>query len=111
MSRTIRFQLDEHCPSAIADGLRRRGIDVTTTAEANLRGSADEAQAAHALVEGRVLFTQDQDFLRIHAAGVSHAGIVYCRQRTRSIGQIISGLVQIWETIEPAEMMDWLVYL
>lgn len=33
MSRTIRFHLDENCPRALADGLRRRGIDVTTTPE------------------------------------------------------------------------------
>ena len=31
MPRTIRFHLDEHCATAIAEGLRRRGIDVTTS--------------------------------------------------------------------------------
>jgi hypothetical protein len=31
MSRTIRFHLDENCSHAIALGLGRRGIDVTTT--------------------------------------------------------------------------------
>lgn len=36
MSRTIRFHLDENCPRALADGLRRRDIDVTTTPEAGL---------------------------------------------------------------------------
>ena len=30
MPRTIRFHLDEHVPHAVADGLRRFGIDVTT---------------------------------------------------------------------------------
>lgn len=36
MPRTIRFHLDENCSHAIAAGLRRRGIDVTTTPEAGL---------------------------------------------------------------------------
>lgn len=111
MSRTIRFHLDENCPQAIADGLRRRGIDVTTTPEASLRGATDEEQTAHALAEGRVVFTQDRDFLHINAAGIPHAGIVYCRQRKRSIGGIIQGLTEIWELMEPAEMVNWLVYL
>jgi hypothetical protein len=31
MARTNRFHLDECCDPAIADGLRRRQIDVTTT--------------------------------------------------------------------------------
>jgi hypothetical protein len=33
MPRTIRFHLDENCDRAIAERLRRRGIDVTTTPE------------------------------------------------------------------------------
>ncbi|MBV8677985.1 MAG: DUF5615 family PIN-like protein [Planctomycetaceae bacterium] len=48
MLRTIRFHLDENCPTAIAEGLRRRGIDVTTTPEAGLIGATDEEQTAHA---------------------------------------------------------------
>lgn len=111
MSRTIRFHLDENCPLAVADGLRRRGIDVTTTFDVGLASATDEEQAGHALAEGRVIFTQDQDFLRIHAAGIPHAGITFCQQRKRSIGQIIAGLTQIWETMEPEEMSNWLVYL
>lgn len=111
MSRTIRFHLDENSPAAIADGLRRRGIDVTTTPESGLVGASDEEQARYALAEGRVIFTQDQDFLRIHASGTPHAGIAYCHQRKRSIGAIIAGLTQIWELMEPEEMRNWLVYV
>jgi predicted nuclease of predicted toxin-antitoxin system len=109
--RTIRFHLDENCPHAIAEGLRRRGIDVTTTPEAGLISATDEEQAAHARADGCVIFTQDKDFLAINAAGVPHAGIVYCRQGKRTLGQIILELTQIWETMEPDEMRDWLVYL
>jgi predicted nuclease of predicted toxin-antitoxin system len=92
MPRTIRFHLDENCPQAIAEGLRRHGIDVTTTPEVGLRGASDEDQTAYALAEGRVVFTQDRDFLRINAAGIPHAGIAYCRQGKQSIGGIIQGL-------------------
>jgi hypothetical protein len=111
MSRTIRFHLDENGPTAIAEGLRRRGIDVTTTLEAALIGASDAQQAAHALAEDRVIFTQDKDFLRIHASGTPHAGVAYCQQRRRSIGAIITGLTQIWEVMSPEEMRNWLVYL
>ncbi len=33
MTQKIRFHLDENVSNAIAEGLRRRGIDVTTTPE------------------------------------------------------------------------------
>jgi hypothetical protein len=111
MPRTIRFHLDENCTKAIAAGLRRHGIDLTTTPEAGLLGVTDEEEAAYALVEGRVIFTQDRDSLRIHAAGVSHAGIAYCEKDTRSIGEIITSLVVVWEIYEPAEMLNRIEYL
>ena len=104
MPRTIRFHLDENCSRAIAAGLRRRGIDVTTTPEAGLLGAIDEDQAAYALAEGRVIFTQDQDFLRINAANAPHAGIAYCPKGSRSIGEIVDGLALIWDVLEPGDM-------
>jgi predicted nuclease of predicted toxin-antitoxin system len=111
MPRTIQFHLDENCPRAVAEGLRRRDIDVTTTSEVGLLSATDEQQIAHYLGEGRVLFTQDRDFLRLHAAGVPHAGIVYCDKDTRSIGEIIQGLVLIWEVLEPEEMVNRVEFL
>jgi hypothetical protein len=110
MPRTIRFHLDENRPKAVAEGLRRRGIDVTTTPEAGLMGVVDERQAAHGLADGRVLFTQDQDFLRLDAEGVAHAGIAYRGKDTRSIGEIVQSLVLIWEVYEPAEMAGRVEY-
>ena len=76
MPRTIRFHLDENCHRAIAEGLRRRGIDVSTTPEAGLMSAADEQQFAYGVAQGRVIFTQDRDFLRL-----SRRGRDSCRHR------------------------------
>jgi predicted nuclease of predicted toxin-antitoxin system len=104
MPRTIRFHLDEHVDPAIAEGLRRHGIDVTTTPDAGLLRAPDEDHIAFGVAQRRVVFTQDQDFLRLHAAGMPHAGIAFCHQQTRRIGQIIDSLRLIWEVLEPPEM-------
>ena len=111
MPRTIRYHLDENCHGAVAGGLRRRGVDVTTTPEAGLVAASDEEQLAYALVRGRVLFTQDRDFLRLHAAGASHSGIAYIPKDTLSVGEIISRLVLAWEVYEPGEMVGRVEYL
>ena len=111
MPRTIRFHLDENCPRALAAGLRRRGIDVTSTPEAGLLEVTDEVQTAHALSEGRVIFTQDEDFLAIHASGTPYPGIAYCKKDTRSIGEIIRGLILIWEVYEPNDIAGRIEYL
>ena len=105
MSSRIRFHLDEQVKSAVARELRRRGIDVKTTVEAGLRTQSDEAQLDFICQEQRVLFTQDDDFLRIASRTNRHPGIVYCKQGTRSTGQIIESLVLIYEVYTPAEML------
>jgi hypothetical protein len=39
------------------------------------------------------------------------AGIVYCGKDTRSIGEIIQGLVLVWELLEPEEMANRIEFL
>jgi len=107
----IKFHLDESCNPAIARALKERGIDVTRSAEAGLVQASDESQLQYALAENRVLVTHDADFLRLNAASVPHAGIAYCHSGSRSIGDIIRKLVEIWEILEPDEMhgrIQWL---
>jgi hypothetical protein len=111
MPRTIRFHLDGNFARAIAQGLTRRGIDVTTTPEEGLMGAIDEKHATYCLAERRVLFTRDQDFLRLDAAGVERAGIAFCAKDTKSIGEIIHRFVLIWEFYEPGGMAGRVEYL
>jgi predicted nuclease of predicted toxin-antitoxin system len=84
---------------------------VTTTSDAGLLHAPDEAHVAFALVQGRVIFTQDDDFLKLDASGVAHPGIAYCRQQSRTIGEIIGQLVLIWEVLEPGEMANHVEFL
>ena len=69
MAEAIRYHLDEHVATAVAVGLRSRGVDVTTTVEAGLMRASDLDQLAYARAERRVLVTHDADFLRLHGAG------------------------------------------
>jgi predicted nuclease of predicted toxin-antitoxin system len=103
MGQTIRFYVDEHISKAIVRGLRQRGVDVETLAEANMLGRTDEEHIAFARQEARVIFTQDDDFLRLHAAGGRHAGIVYTTQQ-KSIGEIIRGLILIYQILDAEDM-------
>jgi predicted nuclease of predicted toxin-antitoxin system len=111
MARTIRFHLDECCDPSIADGLRRRGIDVTTSQEVGLLEAEDEEQAAYGLAEARVVLTHDVDFLRLQAAGVPHAGIVYRAKDTMRLGEMIRRLVLVWEIYDPGEMTNRVEFL
>ena len=107
----IRFHLDENVSNTVADGLRRRGIDVSTTPEQGLISASDEEQLAFAYSQQRVIFTQDRDFLVLHSAGNEHAGIAYCIKGSRSIGEIIRGLILIWEVLNADEIKGKLEFL
>jgi predicted nuclease of predicted toxin-antitoxin system len=106
----IRFHLDENVDHAIARGLRLRGIDVTTTSDAGLIAAPDPEHIAFARADGRVIFTQDQDFLRRHSAGDEHAGIVYSEQGARSIGEIVRFLHFLSDCLELGDMRGQLEF-
>jgi Domain of unknown function (DUF5615) len=76
------------------------------TPQTGLLHADDQQQLAYAFASGRVMFTQDRGFLKLHAALVAHAGIAYCDKDTKSIGEIIRMLVLIWEIYEPSEMVN-----
>jgi hypothetical protein len=111
MPARICFHLDENVPSAIADGLRRRGIDVTTTPQSGLLSAGDEKQLDFAASDHRILVTHDTDFLRLHDQGLPHAGIAYSPKGNRTIGELIHGLIMIAECLAPEEMRNHVEYL
>ena len=110
MVQVVRFYTDEHVARAVARGLRERGVDVLTAAQARMLGASDEEHLQLAASEGRAIVTQDDDFLRLHAAGAKHAGIAYAPQGT-SIGDIIRGLMLIYQVLDSDEMQGHVEFL
>ena len=111
MPERIKFPLDENVSNAVAEDLRRREIDVTTTPKVNLTGITDEAQVAFALAQQRIIFTQDDDFVRLYQASVTHAGIAYCHQCSRSIADMIRASALLWEWVEPEDMVGQVEFI
>lgn len=104
------FLTDEHIANAVAIGLRARGIDASTAAEAEQLGASDAVLLAFAKLEGKVLITADPDHLRIHAAGISHAGILFAPPDA-AIGRLIGGAMLIAEVLTAAEMLNRVEFL
>lgn len=102
----MRFHLDEHVDDAIAAGLRRRGIDVTTTIEAGLQTASDTEHLAIAFRENQCVVTMDDDFPALASSGIQHCGIVYCHQQSRSVEQIIEFLVLLDACLIEDEMRN-----
>lgn len=111
MAERIRFHLDEHIDPAIARGLRRHGVDVTTTVEAHLLSRDDQIHWTYAKTSRRVIFTHDPDFLRLADRDASHCGIVYCHRTAYSIGETIRRLILVYEVLGTEEIAGRVEFL
>ncbi|MGO8747108.1 MAG: DUF5615 family PIN-like protein [Thermoguttaceae bacterium] len=73
--------MDHHVRAAVTNGLRRRGIDVRTAFEDGRADASDEELLTRAMELGRIVFTQDDDFLAIaddwQRVGRHFAGVIY----------------------------------
>ena len=110
MAQKVKFYTDEHVANAVVKGLRRRGVDVKSAVEAGMLGASDPDHLARATREERVVFTQDDDFIRLHAAGVQHAGIAFA-PRKMSVGQIVRALVLIYDVLDADDMKNQVEYI
>ena len=106
----MKFLLDEHVPRAVALGLRQRGVDAVTVRESGTAGEADVNHLSAARAQERIIVTQDDDFLRLHAQGMSHAGIVFV-PRQSAIGTIVRGLMLIQQVLDDADMRNHVEFL
>jgi predicted nuclease of predicted toxin-antitoxin system len=106
----IRYLTDEHVPSAVAKGLRARGVEVMTAVQAGTLQDPDPSVLTHARERGLVLITYDPDFLRLHAAGIPHAGIVY-GTADMSVGAVIGRALLIAEVLDAEEMINHVEFL
>jgi Domain of unknown function (DUF5615) len=107
----IQFHLDEHISASVAAGLRRRNINVTTAVDAGLKGADDAIQLGFAGSAGRVMVTQDADFLRLHAKGTPHTGIAYSLQGSLPIGEMLRRLVLMHDLLSAEEMTNRVEFL
>ena len=100
--------LDVHVPAAIADQLRRQGVDVLTAQEDGTTALADHELLVRSTALGRLLFTQDIRFKALaevwQREGRNFAGLVFGHQLHGSIGQYVRDLALI---ANATDQHDW----
>lgn len=93
---TIALYMDEQVPKAITLGLRQRGVDVLTVQDDGFTTTPDPIVLDRATELGRVIFSQDDDFLmeahRRQVEGIYFSGVIYVYQRNTLIGDCIRDL-------------------
>lgn len=110
MVNRIKFYTDEHIHPAVVAALRTRGVDVLTAQEANLLSVSDNRHLDFASQQGRVLFSFDAAFTRLHAAQHPHTGIIFASRQT-PIGQQVRSLLRIYQVLSQEDMIDRLEFI
>ena len=111
----IKIYTDESVPVAIAEELKQRGIDALSCRDAGNYGLKDEGQFNYAYENHFVIFTHDDDFLKLHAKyikqGREHPGIIFAHQKEYSIGECIRRIEDIVNILSPEEMRNSIEFL
>ncbi|RLB19995.1 MAG: hypothetical protein DRG76_11890 [Deltaproteobacteria bacterium] len=111
----IRIYTNESVNVAIAEGLKRRGVDAFSARDTGRLGLTDEEQLLFTEKEKAAIFTHDTDFLRIAAKwmeeGKTHHGIIYCHQKSYSIGECIRKLRVLTSLLTSEDMVNHIEFL
>jgi predicted nuclease of predicted toxin-antitoxin system len=117
VSEPIRFFFDQHIANAVANGLRRHGIDVLTAHDAGRCSLPDDEQLRYATAEGRVVVSHDEDFLKwaadFLARGEAFAGVAFAlpEKYVQNIGRLIQALLLVHGVLTADEIMNHVEYL
>ena len=111
----VRIYTNESVNVAIAEGLKRRGVDAFSARDTGNLGFTDEEQLIFARREKAAIFTHDTDFLRIAARwmeeGKIHYGIIYCHQKSYPIGECLRKLRVLTSVLSAEEMINHIEFL
>jgi hypothetical protein len=107
----IRFYIDENVQVEVAPQLVEHGIEAVSAKSLEKLGDTDANHLQRAAEMGYVLCTYDQDFLRMNAEGVEHAGIIFAQQYQSTIGGWVKELIRIHEELTAEEMVGRVEYV
>lgn len=111
----IRIYTNESVDVAIAEGLKRRGLDASSSRDRGNLGLTDEEQLVYAGKEKAAILTHDTDFLRIAAGwmeeGKIHHGIICCYQESYPIGECVRRLRLLASVLTPEDMVNHIEFL
>ena len=103
---------DENVWMPVAEGLRRRGWDVTTAVEEETLGYTDREHIKFALEKGWVILTFDDDFLSLVESNYeeNHPAIIYVSQHGRDVGDLVKRIDLVLEKREIQNISSEIVY-
>lgn len=112
---TPSLYMDHNVVRAVVEGCRGMGLDVLTAFEDGWHERSDAEILERARSLGRVVFTQDTDFIALaterQSLGTPFSGVVFGRHGSMSVRKVIGDLVLICHTSTAEELCNKLIWL
>jgi hypothetical protein len=112
---SLPLYFDVHVHGAAARQLRARGIDVLTAQDDDHDEAADADVLDRAAALGRPVVTFDDDFLREACMrqrnGIEFSGVIYEHLYGVTLGQLVTDLQLVAETMDLDELRNRVLYL
>ncbi|MBI4162602.1 MAG: DUF5615 family PIN-like protein [Candidatus Aenigmarchaeota archaeon] len=105
----MKFLTDEHIEISIVTALKER-IDIVSIDGIGKKGLSDTEILELAEKDKRAVITRDSDFLRLHAKGAKHSGIIFI-PKFLSVGSIIKETEVICLLFKPEDLKNNVVFL
>lgn len=106
----MKFLLDEHLDTAVAESLRHAGVDAVSIQDVGIRSWSDEQILVYAKDNGRVVVTADEDFLILNAENMEHAGIAFLTKRL-SVGALKEEIEKVSILFEPEHLKNRVIFI
>ncbi len=112
---SVPLYLDHNMPRAVAQGLVAREVDLLTAIADGADRTEDEQLLVRAMAMGRMLVSQDKDFIAITTrwlrSGRAFGGVARVPQEGMSIGAIIEQLEMLAKASDPQHVENQVFYL
>ena len=105
------FLLDENIAAPLADKLDKAGHDVERVVDVSELGEGvdDTAIRLHAVREGRLIVTSDDDFVQMSTD--SHCGVFYVPDQSLSAHELYHIIQRVIEAFPDQEAMETVTYI
>ena len=112
---TLALYMDHNVVRAVTEGLRMNGLDVLTAFDDGCHQESDRSILERAGELGRVVFTQDSDFLILaadhQARRTPFTGVIFAKHGALSIRKVIEDLTLICYALSGEEIRNQLIWL
>jgi len=96
----VKFLVDNQLPTALADFLRKRGLDCQHVVDVGLAKASDLDICRYATDKGRIIVSKDEDFLYLASQPKSQVKLLWVRLGNCRTKALIEAFERVWPKVD-----------